>query len=282
MRLRLSAAGRASQAGPTQPPATFRLITGGPQLRHSPAAAVGDVNPDHAAGGPDRGRLPLRARAAVPDAVAEQLTSSAASSPHGCPGPSTPAWPSSRSPAPPWSSTHPPSRPAPRPGENHPGRRRAQCVAASVTRSRPHYCRPSGHHRDPRRSHRTRGAGGTGRRRDADRRRGRASHGKRRDQALLPTTGYAADRRRDRRMTSRLPGGKVDVLAGRRGQRCDARLGAARQAGKHAASAARPWPSAEKPTVRTDRPDGHGTAGPLCVREHRNASTHGDAPRYTT
>ena len=35
-----------------------------------------------------------------------------------------------------------------------------------------------------------------------------------------------------------------------------ARLSAARQAGKHAASAARPWPSVEKPTVRTDRPDG--------------------------
>ena len=35
-----------------------------------------------------------------------------------------------------------------------------------------------------------------------------------------------------------------------------ARLGAARQAGKHAASAARPWPSVEKPTVHTDRPDG--------------------------
>ena len=35
-----------------------------------------------------------------------------------------------------------------------------------------------------------------------------------------------------------------------------ARLGAARQAGIHAASAARPWPSVEKPTVRTDRPDG--------------------------
>jgi len=41
-----------------QPPDTFHLITGGPQLRHSPAAAVGDVDPDHAAGGPDRDRLP--------------------------------------------------------------------------------------------------------------------------------------------------------------------------------------------------------------------------------
>ena len=52
-----------------RPPDTFRLITGGPQLRHSPAAAAGDADPDHAAGGPDRDRLPLRARAAVPDAV---------------------------------------------------------------------------------------------------------------------------------------------------------------------------------------------------------------------
>jgi hypothetical protein len=128
-----------------QPPDTFRLITGGPQPRHSPAAAVGDVDPDHAAGGPDRDRLPLRARAAVPDAVAEQLTSSAASSPHGCPGPSTPA------------------------------------VNTRATRA-------------------TQGAGGH--------------------------TGMHA------------------------------RLGAARQAGKHAASAARPWPSVEKPTVRTDHPDG--------------------------
>lgn len=30
---------------PDQLPDTFRLITGGPQLRHSPAAAVGDVDP---------------------------------------------------------------------------------------------------------------------------------------------------------------------------------------------------------------------------------------------
>ena len=42
----------------------------------------------------------------------------------------------------------------------------------------------------------------------------------------------------------------------RRAHWMHARLGAARQAGKHAASAARPWPSVEKPTVRTDRPDG--------------------------
>ena len=45
-----------------QPPATFRLITGCPQLRHSLAAEVGDLDPDHAADGPDRDcdRLPLR------------------------------------------------------------------------------------------------------------------------------------------------------------------------------------------------------------------------------
>jgi hypothetical protein len=57
----------------------------------SPAAAAGDLDPDHAAGGPDCDRLPFRARAAMPDAVPEQLPGSAASSPHGCPGPSTPA-----------------------------------------------------------------------------------------------------------------------------------------------------------------------------------------------
>jgi hypothetical protein len=34
---------RPDQPSP-QPPATFRLITGGPRLRHSPAAAVGDVD----------------------------------------------------------------------------------------------------------------------------------------------------------------------------------------------------------------------------------------------
>jgi hypothetical protein len=87
----LAAAGRASQAGPTPAPGHLPPHHRRAQLRHSPAAAVGDVDPDHPAGGPDRDRLPLRARAAVPDAVAEQLTSSAASSQRGCPGPGTPA-----------------------------------------------------------------------------------------------------------------------------------------------------------------------------------------------
>lgn len=67
-----------------QPPATFRLTTGGPRPRHTPASAVSDLDPDNAVCGPDRdrdrNRLPLRARAAVLDAVPESLTSSAASS----------------------------------------------------------------------------------------------------------------------------------------------------------------------------------------------------------
>jgi hypothetical protein len=55
-----------------------------------------------------------------------------------------------------------------------------------------------------------------------------------------------------------------------------ARLGAARQAGKHAASAARPWPSVEKPTVRTDRPDGMDAVGYASVNTatHRLTVTH--------
>jgi hypothetical protein len=72
---------------PAAPPparalAVFRLTTGGPQLRH-PAAAVSDLDPDHAACGPDR--LPRSARTTVPYAVTEQVTSRAASSQHGCP-----------------------------------------------------------------------------------------------------------------------------------------------------------------------------------------------------
>jgi hypothetical protein len=77
-----------------QPPATFRLTTVGPQLRHTPAAAVGDLDPDHAAGGPDRDRDRLPSAPEPPCRMLlanSSLTSSAASSPHGCPGPSTPA-----------------------------------------------------------------------------------------------------------------------------------------------------------------------------------------------
>lgn len=157
-----------------QPPDTFRLITAGPQLRHSPAAAVGDVDPDHAAGGPDRDRLPLRARAAVPDAVAEQLTSSAASSPHGCPGPSTPA-------------------------VNTRATRARSARPAIVTLSR--------------------------------------------TALVINASAFP--------VPPRVPGNHPGR---RRAHRMHARLGAARQAGKHAASAARPWPSVEQPTVHTDRP----------------------------
>jgi len=111
-----------------QPPATFRLTTAGPQLRHTPAAAVSDLDPDHAAGGPDRDRdrLPFRARAAMPDAVPEQLAHQQsgvipARMPRpehpgrerpGNPAPAPPARPPSRSPEqPPWPSSHPPSPP---------------------------------------------------------------------------------------------------------------------------------------------------------------------------
>jgi hypothetical protein len=75
----------------------------------------------------DRDRPACSARPAVPDAIAEQLTSRAASSPHGCPdraprlrtrerpAPAPPARPPSRSPgSPAQPSAHPPS-PAARP-----------------------------------------------------------------------------------------------------------------------------------------------------------------------
>ena len=186
-----------------QPPATFRLITAGPQLRHSPAAAVGDLDPDHAAGGPDRDRdrLPRRGRAAVPDAVAEQLTSSAASSPHGWPGPSTPA-------------------------VNTRATRARSARPAIVTLSR----------------------------------------------TALAINASAFPSRPASRETTQGDGGHTGMHA---------RLGAARQAGKHAASAARPWPSVEKPTVRTDRPDGMDAVRYASVdtATHRLTVTYHDTRR---
>jgi hypothetical protein len=184
-----------------QPPDTFRLITGGPQLRHSPAAAVGDVDPDHAAGGPDRDRLPLRARAAVPDAVAEQLTSSAASSPHGCPGSSTPA-------------------------VNTRATRARSARPAIVTHSR--------------------------------------------TALVINASAFP--------VPPRVPG-TTQGADGHTGMH--ARLGAARQAGKHAASAARPWPSVKKPTVRTDRPDGMAAVRYASVNTatRRLTVTHRDTRR---
>jgi hypothetical protein len=53
---------------------------------------IGDLHTDKAVprADRDRDRLARSARPAVPDAIAEKLTSRAASSPHGCLGPSTP------------------------------------------------------------------------------------------------------------------------------------------------------------------------------------------------
>jgi len=115
-----------------QPPAIFRLTTAGPQLRHTRAAAVSDLDPDHASGSPDRDRdrLPCSARAAVPDAVGEQLAHQQrgailARVPRpGHPGreragnPACSARPPSRSPGqPPWPPADPPCPARPRPGK---------------------------------------------------------------------------------------------------------------------------------------------------------------------
>jgi hypothetical protein len=77
---------------PAEAPAAFRTPASTGQLRHPRAAAIGHLHTDKTVPGPDRDRdRPARsARPAMPDAVAEQLPSRAASSPHGCPGPSTP------------------------------------------------------------------------------------------------------------------------------------------------------------------------------------------------
>jgi hypothetical protein len=109
----------------------------------------------------------------VPDAVAEQLTSSAASSPHGCPGPSTPA-------------------------VNTRATRARSARPAIVTLSR--------------------------------------------TALVINASAFP--------VPPRVPGNHQGA-GGHTGMH--ARLGAARQAGKHAASAARPWPSVKQPTVRTDR-----------------------------
>ena len=75
-----------------KPPAAFRVPASNVQLRHLRAAAIGHLHPDKTVPRADRDRdRPARsARPAMPDTIAEQLTSAAASSPHGCPGPSTP------------------------------------------------------------------------------------------------------------------------------------------------------------------------------------------------
>ena len=94
---RVAAAPTARPAPPPaqpQPPAIFRLTTAGPQLRHPRAAAVSDLDPDHAACSLDRhrDRLPRSARTAMPDAVPEQLAHQQSGViPARMPGPGTPA-----------------------------------------------------------------------------------------------------------------------------------------------------------------------------------------------
>jgi hypothetical protein len=144
------------QSRQPQSSAIFSLITAGPQLRHTPAAGVGDLDPDHAAGGPDRDRLPFSARAAAPDAVGEQLTSRAASSPHGCPGPGHPGReragrpgplrPPSRSPAPPVAASAPAFPGPPRGPGSHPDPRPGTrgCTLGSAARVKPEIRRRRG------------------------------------------------------------------------------------------------------------------------------------------
>jgi hypothetical protein len=75
-----------------KPATAFRIPVSRVQLRHLRAAAIGDLHADKAVPGPDRDRdRPARsargcARTLLPNS---SLTSRAASSPHGCPGPST-------------------------------------------------------------------------------------------------------------------------------------------------------------------------------------------------
>ena len=116
-----------------------------------PGPAVSDLDPDHAVCSPDRDHAPLPAapeplcRTLFPDS---SLTSSVASSPHRCHGPSTPTVnaratrarsgprPSSRSPGPPWPSAHPPF-PA-NPGGNHRAAGRThRCTPSSAARVKP-------------------------------------------------------------------------------------------------------------------------------------------------
>jgi hypothetical protein len=72
-------------------PAAFGVIARRPQLWQPGTAAISDLHSDSGGAGCHRyrDRLPGKTRAAMPDAVAESLASRTASSPQGCPGPST-------------------------------------------------------------------------------------------------------------------------------------------------------------------------------------------------
>jgi hypothetical protein len=86
---------RRARSAPATPradvPAVLRVAASGARLRHPRPAPVGDLNPDNAVLRLDRDRLAGSTRAAMPDTVDESSsTSNAATSPHGCPGPSSP------------------------------------------------------------------------------------------------------------------------------------------------------------------------------------------------
>jgi hypothetical protein len=75
-----------------KPPAAFRVAARRTQLRRPRPGPVSDLDPDDAAPGPDRDRdrLPGSTRAGCRTLLLNiSLTSKTATSPHGCPGPST-------------------------------------------------------------------------------------------------------------------------------------------------------------------------------------------------
>jgi hypothetical protein len=74
-----------------KPAAAFRIPASKGQLRHLRATAIGYLHPDKTVPRADRDRdRPARSpRPAIPDTITKKLTSRTASSPHGCPGPST-------------------------------------------------------------------------------------------------------------------------------------------------------------------------------------------------
>ena len=85
---------RGKAANEMEPPAVFRVAASGARLRHPRPAPVGDLNPDNAVHhlDRDRDRLAGGTRALCRRLLEKSsLTSNAATSPHGCLGPSTSA-----------------------------------------------------------------------------------------------------------------------------------------------------------------------------------------------
>ncbi len=136
-----------------EPPAAFSVPASGARLRHPRPAPIGDLNPDNVVRHLDRGhdRLARSTRAAVPQTIGESSpTSSAATSPHGWPEPSSPsanARASRARPARPASVTvsrarpaiSAPAFPAARAPGNHAGRRAdtAGCTLDSAANVKP-------------------------------------------------------------------------------------------------------------------------------------------------